>query len=327
MVSHQPRIMLLDTASLYFRAFFGVPTNITAPDGTPINAVRGLLDFITRLVRDYQPTDLAACWDDDWRPEFRVRAIPGYKAHRVAPPDQASTDPDSHDGPASTEDVAEEVPDLLAPQVPIIAELLAALGIARVGAPGFEADDVIATLSERARGPVRIVTGDRDLFQLVDDARGVAVLYTAAKGVGRAELVDEAWITARYDIPAAHYGDFAALRGDPSDGLPGVKGVGERTAAKLVRDFGSLDAIRLAAADTDSAMATGVRKKVLAGSEYLDLVPGVVLAVRDVPLPDDLNLTLPRAAADPVALARLVERWGLDTPVSRLLEVLAKVHE
>jgi 5'-3' exonuclease len=321
--TNEARIMLLDTASLYYRAFFGMPASLTAPDGTPINAVRGLLDFITRLVRDYQPTDLAACWDDDWRPAFRVQAIPTYKAHRVADPGAVAVV--SERGEHSNE-AAEEVPDLLAPQVPIIAEVLTALGITRVGAPGFEADDVIATLSERATGPVRIVTGDRDLFQLVDDARRVAVLYTASKGVGRAELVDEAWISARYDIPAAHYGDYAALRGDPSDGLPGVKGVGERTAAKLVRDFGDLPSIRIAAADPDSEMASAVRKKLLAASDYLDLVPGVVLAVRDVPLPHDLDLTLPQAPADAAALSVLTERWGLDTPVSRLLEVLAKVH-
>lgn len=306
--------MLLDTASLYFRAFFGLPPTLTAPDGTPINAVRGLLDFITRLVRDYQPTELAACWDDDWRPDFRVAAIPSYKAHRVA---------DEGDGDASAE---EEVPDALAPQVDIIADVLAALGISRIGAAGFEADDVIATLAERAQGPVRIVTGDRDLFQLVDDDRGVAVLYTASKGVGRAELVDEAWLSSRYDIPAKLYGDFAALRGDPSDGLPGVKGVGERTAARLVREFGDLTAIRQAAENPDSPMAPGLRNKLLSSGDYLDIVPSVVLAVRDVPLETNIDMALPSAPEDPAALADLVARWGLETPVSRLSEVLAKVH-
>ncbi|MCB0915223.1 MAG: 5'-3' exonuclease [Actinobacteria bacterium] len=311
--STESRIMLLDTASLYFRAYFGMPANLTAPDGTPTNAVRGLLDFITRLVRDYQPTQLAACWDDDWRPEFRVAAIPSYKAHRVA------------ESP-SPSGVTEEVPDDLAPQVPIIEDVLAAVGIARIGAPGFEADDVIATLAERADGPVRIVTGDRDLFQLVDDDRRIAVLYTAAKGVGRAELVDEAWLTARYDIPARLYGDFAALRGDPSDGLPGVKGIGERTAAKLVREYGDLAAIRAAAADPDSSMAAGVRTKINSSTEYLDLVPDVVLAVRTVPLPTDIDMSLPRVPRDESALAALATRWGLDTVVSRLTAVLAKVH-
>lgn len=307
MTESEPRIMLLDTASLYFRAFYGVPDTVTAPDGTPVNAVRGLLEFIARLLRDYSPTHLAACWDDDWRPEFRVAAIPSYKAHRVA---------------EATEG-AEEVPDALTPQVDIIVDVLAALGIARVGAPGFEADDVIATLAERANGPVRIVTGDRDLFQLVDDSRGIAVLYTASRGVGRAELVDDAWLTARYDIPPGHYADFAALRGDPSDGLPGVKGVGERTAAALVQQFGDLESIRRAAGDPDSDMRAGVRSKLFASADYLDLVPTVVHVVRDVPLPD-IDLRVPATPADPDRLLALADRWGLQTPLARLVDLLGR---
>jgi 5'-3' exonuclease len=312
---NEPRIMLLDTASLYFRAYFGMPESITAPDGTPVNAVRGLMEFIARLLRDYAPTHVAACWDDDWRPEFRVAAIPSYKAHRVAEGTASAT---------GGHGVAEAVPDTLAPQVPIIIDVLAAVGIARIGAPGFEADDVIATLAERAAGPVRIVTGDRDLFQLVDDSRGVAVLYTASKGVGRAEMVDAAWLTARYDIPPGRYADFAALRGDPSDGLPGVKGIGERTAATLVREFGDLDAIRRAAADPDSAMRPGVRSKLFASADYLDLVPTVVNVRRDVPLPEDFDMRVPTAPRDPAALTALAARWGLESTVARLTAVLAK---
>lgn len=310
MAHDEHRIMLLDTASLYFRAYFGMPESITAPDGTPVNAARGLLEFIARLVRDYSPTHLAACWDDDWRPAFRVAAIPSYKAHRVA--DDAAG--------------AEEVPDTLAPQVPIIADLLAALGIARIGAAGFEADDVIATLAARATGPVRIVTGDRDLFGLVDDTRRIAVLYTASKGVGRAELVDDAWLTARYEIPPGSYFDFAALRGDPSDGLPGVKGIGERTAATLVREFGDLDAIRRAAADPDSGMRPGVRTKLMGSADYLDIVPSVVTPRRDVPLPDDLDLALPHSPTDPEALDALAARWGLGSPVARVVDALGKAN-
>lgn len=169
--------MLLDTASLYFRAYFGVPDSVRAPDGTPVNAVRGLLDFIGRLVQDHRPDDLVACWDADWRPQWRVDLIPTYKAHRVAVETGAGV-PDE-----------EETPDTLAPQVPVIADVLDALGIARVGAEGYEADDVIGTLTGRAAGPVDIVTGDRDLYQLVDDARGVRVLYPL-KGVGTLQLTD-----------------------------------------------------------------------------------------------------------------------------------------
>jgi 5'-3' exonuclease len=211
--------MLLDAASLYFRAFYGVPTSVTTPDGRPINAVRGFLDMTARLLTTHGPDRLVACWDDDWRPAFRVAALPSYKAHRVAP------------------EGGEEVPDELSPQVPVLIDVLAAAGIDRVGAPGYEADDVIGTLATRARGPVDVVTGDRDLFQLVDDARGIRVLYTA-RGIADIELVDEAAVAAKYGIPGRAYADFAVLRGDPSDGLPGVAGVGAKTAAALINEFG-----------------------------------------------------------------------------------------
>jgi len=200
--------MLLDTASLYFRAYYGVPDTLTAPDGTPVNAVRGLLDMIARLVRARHPGQLVACLDADWRPAFRVAAIPSYKAHRAQP------------------DGGEDVPAALAAQVPVIEDVLGAIGIAMAGAPGYEADDVIGTLAARASGPVEIVTGDRDLFQLVDDEKPVRVLYTM-RGLTNLDVVNEAAVTARYHIPGRAYADFAVLRGDPSDGLPGVPGVGE----------------------------------------------------------------------------------------------------
>ena len=306
----EARVMLLDTASLYFRAFYGLPLTLTAPDGTPVNAVRGLLDFTARLVRDYSPTHLVACWDDDWRPEFRVAAIPSYKAHRVAVEADATH--------------AESVPDDLEAQVPVIVEVLAALGIARVGVPGYEADDVIATLCTRTDSPVRIVTGDRDLFQLVNDARGVAVLYTASRGVARVELVDDAWLVAKYDIPTGTYGDYALLRGDPSDGLPGVKGVGERTASGLLRAFGDLSGIRAAAADPSSDLRPAVRSKLLAASDYLDIAPKVVLTVRDVPVPEQIDTRLPQTPADPAALAQLAARWGLETSIARLTDAMSR---
>ena len=217
----QPRLMLLDSASLYFRAFFGVPDDRDDPSTTPTNAVRGFLDFIATLVREHQPTHLIACWDNDWRPAFRVEAIPSYKTHRVA------------EGAV----VEEEVPDALAPQVPIIEDALAALGITRLGADGFEADDAIGTLVARHKGsmPIDVVTGDRDLFQLVDDAAQVRVLYTARGGVRNPDLVDQAFLAEKYGVASGEqYADMAVLRGDTSDGLPGVAGIGEKTAAKLI---------------------------------------------------------------------------------------------
>lgn len=249
--------MLLDSASLYFRAYFGVPESVRAPDGTPVNAVRGLLDFVARLVGDHSPTDLVACMDADWRPQWRVDLIPSYKAHRVA----AET-------PGGEVD-EEEVPGTLSPQVPVIEAVLDALGIARVGVAGYEADDVIGTLTARAAGPVDIVTGDRDLFQLVDDARGVRVLYPV-KGVGTLQATGEALLREKYGVASGPaYADLALLRGDPSDGLPGVPGVGEKTAAKLLAAYGDLAGIRAAVRDPRSALTAAQRARFEAAEEYL----------------------------------------------------------
>ncbi|WP_433445292.1 5'-3' exonuclease [Nonomuraea sp. CA-141351] len=295
--------MLLDTPSLYFRAFFGVPESIKAPDGSPVNAVRGLIDMIATLVRQHSPTALAATMDADWRPAFRVNAIPTYKAHRVAHGD------------------AEEVPEALVPQIAVIQEVLDAVGIARLESPGFEADDVIGTLTHQATGAVDIVTGDRDLFQLVDDARPVRVLYTA-RGIRNLQIVDEAFVTAKYGIPGRAYADFATLRGDPSDGLPGVAGVGEKTAAALITRFGSLDALleALDAGATDGFPA-GSRTRLAAARDYLSAAPAVVKVAPDAPLPP-ADLTLPAKPRDPEALVRLADRYGLDSPLNRLLDAL-----
>lgn len=306
----EPRLMLLDTASLYFRAFFGVPDSVRAPDGTPVNAVRGLLDFISRLVEEYQPTHLACCWDDDWRPAWRVELIPSYKGHRVV-----------EEVPGAAPDV-EEVPDPLQVQVPVIREVLAAYGITVVGAAEMEADDVIGTLATGAGMPVDVVTGDRDLFQLVDDEAAVRILYTA-RGVGRHERVDDAWVQAKYGVHADQYAAFATMRGDASDGLPGVAGVGEKTAATLLGRFGTMDGILAAAADPDSDMGPGPRSKINAALDYLAVAPTVVAVRRDLDLGDP-DLTLPSAPADPEALAALTERWGLGSSVERLSNVLAR---
>ncbi|MCA5894476.1 5'-3' exonuclease [Isoptericola sp. NEAU-Y5] len=323
-------LMLLDTASLYFRAFYGLPDSLRSPDGTPVNAVRGLLDMIAFLVTEHRPDRLVACWDDDWRPAFRVDAIGSYKEHRVA----AVT-------PAGEPDV-EEVPEALTPQVPVIVDVLAALGIARVGAPGFEADDVIGTLTTRevARAAasvpasplggagvvmpasVDIVTGDRDLFQLVDDAAGVRVLYPA-RGVRDPDVVDQARLAERYAVASgAAYADLAILRGDPSDGLPGVAGIGEKTAAKLLATFGDLDAIRAAASSGAAGITATQARKLVEAADYLDAARAVVQVAHDAPVAD-ADDALPREPADPAALDALVERWGLRSSVSRVLASLA----
>ncbi len=299
--------MLLDTASLYFRAYFGVPESVKAPDGAPVNAVRGLLDFIARLVQDHRPDDLVACMDADWRPEWRVELIPSYKAHRVA--EETEQGPD-----------AEEVPDTLAPQVPVIEAVLDALGIARVGVTAYEADDVIGTFTARAAGPVDIVTGDRDLYQLVDDARGIRVLYPL-KGVGTLQLTDEAWLREKYGVDGSGYVDLALLRGDPSDGLPGVPGIGEKTAAKLLDAFGDLAGIMAAVDDPKSRLTPSQRKRLDESRAYVAVAPKVVRVAADVPLPE-VDVALPRTPRDPAALDELAQRWNLGGSLQRLVATL-----
>jgi 5'-3' exonuclease len=298
--------MLLDTASLYFRAFFGVPETVRAPDGTPVNAVRGLLDMISRLVRARRPVRLIACWDADWRPAFRVAVVPSYKAHRLAP-----------DGSS------EETPTALAVQVPLIEEVLHASGLAVAGQPGFEADDVIATLAARSADPVEVVTGDRDLFQLVDDARGVRILYTL-RGLLNMDVIDEAAVQSKYDIPGRAYADFAALRGDPSDGLPGIPGVGEKTAAALIRTFGSIEGITTALDAGHGGFPRGSREKLERSRDYLDIALSVVRVVDDAPLPP-VDGKLPAVPRDPARLEHLGERWGLGSSLTRFVATVTSI--
>ncbi|GHB63286.1 5'-3' exonuclease [Streptomyces cirratus] len=299
--------MLLDTASLYFRAYFGVPDSVKAPDGTPVNAVRGLLDFIGRLVQDHRPDDLVACMDADWRPQWRVELIPSYKAHRVAQETESGPD-------------VEETPDTLTPQVPIIEAALDAFGIARVGVAGYEADDVIGTLTARATGPVDIVTGDRDLYQLIDDEKQRRVLYPL-KGVGSLQVTDEAWLREKYGVDGPGYADLALLRGDPSDGLPGVPGIGEKTAAKLLDAFGSLPGIIAAIDDPRSKLTPAQRKRLDESRAYLAVAPKVVKVASDVPLPP-FDPALPAAPAQPEMVEALARRWGLGGAVTRLSSAL-----
>jgi 5'-3' exonuclease len=293
--------MLFDSASLYFRAFHGMPTSITTPDGRPVNAVRGLLDFLARFLTDYSPTSVACCWDDAWRPAWRVALLPSYKAHRVAHGD------------------VELVPSELVAQVPLIRDVLAALGLPVLGAPHCEADDVIGTLATRSTMPTEVVTGDRDLFQLVDDDRGVRVLY-CGRGVANHDRVDSAWLQAKYGITGPGYVDFAVLRGDPSDGLPGVAGIGERTASKLVAQYGDLDGIIAAAAERRLAPTLVV--KLTAAMDYLGAAREVVAVRTDVDLPD-VDLALRSAPAHPERFAQLAEELGLGGSADRILKAMA----
>ena len=301
------RLMLLDSASLYFRAFYGVPDTVRAADGTPVNAVRGFLDIITRLVTTYEPTHLVACWDDDWRPQWRVDLIPTYKTHRVAVVTAVGPD-------------IEVVPDPLEVQVPIIRRALDALGIPVVGAAAHEADDVIGTLATRATLPVDVVTGDRDLFQLVDDASEVRVIYTA-RGMSNLEIVTDATVVKKYGVLPTQYADFATLRGDSSDGLPGVAGIGEKTAATLLAAHGDLFGI-IAAADAGEGMSAGIRGKILSGLPYLAVAPTVVEVVKNLDLPEADSRLRPldeHARADAASLA---EQWALGSAMTRIVDAL-----
>ncbi|WP_454116428.1 5'-3' exonuclease [Microbacterium aurum] len=299
------RLMLLDTASLYFRAFYGVPDTVRAPDGTPVNAARGLLDMIAKLVATYEPTHLVACWDEDWRPQWRVDLIPSYKTHRVA--EVVAAGPD-----------VEVVPDPLEAQVPLIRAELGALGIPIVGAADHEADDVIGSLAAQSTMPVDVVTGDRDLFQLVDDDHGVRVVYTG-RGMSNLELLDAAAIVGRYGVLPEQYADYAVMRGDASDGLPGVAGIGEKTAASLLAAHGDLTGI-IAAAASGTGMTAGIRAKILAAADYLAVAPRVVEVVRDLDLGEiDARIR----ATDAGDLDALAERWGLGASASRAAAALA----
>jgi 5'-3' exonuclease len=296
--------MLLDTAALYFRAFHALPDTVTAPNGMPVNAVRGLLDIIARLASEFTPTEIVACWDDDWRPQWRVDLIPTYKTHRVAAE------------PSETSPSIEVVPDLLTPQVPIIRQVLGALGIPVVGAPDHEADDVIGTLASHSSIPVDVVTGDRDLFQLVDDSRAVRVIYTG-RGMSKLEILTDATLQAKYGVAPSQYADFAAMRGDASDGLPGVAGVGEKTAVTLLSAYGDLDGIIAAAADPASAMKAPTRAKIIAAADYLVVAPTVVKVGRDLELPEfdgRIRSSTPEQTAE---LDRLSDEWGLGSSLKR----------
>ena len=309
------RLMLLDNASRYFRAFYGLPDSIRRADGTPVNAVRGLLDMIARLTTDYGATHLIACWDDDWRPQWRVDLLPTYKSHRVA---EVMTDaPD-----------VEVVPDALEAQLPMIRRALGLAGIAIVGAADHEADDVVGTYASHADLPVDVVTGDRDLFQVCDDARQVRVIYTA-RGMKNLDVMTEAAVVGKYRVLPQQYADYATLRGDASDGLPGVAGIGEKTAASLLLKYGTLENLLEAAADPNSGLSSPVRAKLEAAADYLVAAPAVVRLVRDLDLP---SLEEAGAQLHPVTggaraeLESVATEWNLGGSVRRLLDALDRTR-
>lgn len=309
-------LLLLDGASMWFRSYFGIPSSITAPDGRPVNALRGFLDAVATLITRERPHRLVVCRDDAWRPQWRVDLIPSYKAHRVA-----------EENPPGQTDI-EEVPDELTPQVDMIMEILDAFGIATAGAPDAEADDVLGTLADRERrDPVVVVSGDRDLLQVVrDDPVPVRVLYLG-RGLAKATKYGPGEVAETYAVPVGRagpaYAELALLRGDPSDGLPGVAGIGEKTAATLLAQHGSLERILAAAHDPKSKLSRAHRAKLLSATDYIDRAGPVVRVATDADVTMSTKTdTLPLVAAEPRKVADLAQRYGVSSSIGRLQKAL-----
>ena len=296
-------LMLLDSASLWYRAYYGMPDTLVAPDGTPVNAIRGYIDMTARLISIYKPDRLVACLDGDWRPSWRVELFPEYKANRL-----------------EAEGEEEEEPETLTPQIPILLDLLDLFGIPVVGIDDYEADDVMATYAEVEKGPIRIVTGDRDLFQMVDDKRDIKVVYLA-KGISQHDLVDLKYVSERYQIPGERYALFAMFRGDPSDGLPGVRGIGEKGAALIANNFANVDDVIAGAHSAHESLPPALAKKIIAGSDYLKIAPTVVQVARNVSLPR-VDISMPKVPKDLSQIYQFKERYGLGASVDRLISAL-----
>ena len=296
-------LMLLDSASLWYRAYYGMPDTLLSPSGMPVNAIRGYLDMTARLVGMYKPNRIVACIEGDWRPSWRVDIFPAYKANRL------------EDGSET-----EEEPETLTPQIPVLLDLLDAFGIPMVGVDDYEADDVMATFASREKGPIRVVTGDRDLFQLVDDKQDIKVVYLA-RGITNHDLVDIKWVADKYSIPGQRYALFAMFRGDPSDGLPGVKGIGEKGAATIANNFATVDDALAGAKSGHESLTPALAKKIIEGAEYLKIAPTLVHCARDVALPT-LDISMPKKPDDLSEIYRIKEEYGLGASVDRLIAAL-----
>ena len=296
-------LMLLDSASLWYRAYYGMPDTLVNSEGAPVHAIRGFLDMSARLISQYKPNRLVACLDGDWRPSWRVDLFPEYKANRV-----------------DVEGDEEAEPETLTPQIPILLDVLEALGIPLIGADDYEADDVIATYSVQEPGPTLIVTGDRDLFQLVDDKRKVKVVYLA-RGIANHDLVDKKWISTKYEIPGDRYALFAMIRGDASDGLPGIKGIGEKGAGLIANSFSSMQEVIQAAQGEDERLTPALRKKLLADIEYARIAERLVHCALDVPIPK-VELKIPKTQPDLSRVYQLKEEHNLGASVDRFISAI-----
>lgn len=296
-------LMLLDSASLWYRAYYGMPDTLLSPSGQPVNAIRGYLDMTARLISMYQPNRIVACIEGDWRPSWRVELFPAYKANRL-----------------EVEGEEEEEPETLTPQIPILLDLLDEFGIPMLGVDDYEADDVMATFAVKEKGPIRIVTGDRDLFQLVDDKRDVKVVYLA-RGVSAHDLVDIKWVADKYSIPGDRYALFAMFRGDASDGLPGVKGIGEKGAAIIANNFATVDEALQGAREAHPSLTANLAKKIIEGSEYLKIAPTIVHCAKDVAIPR-MDISMPAKPQDLSKIYAMQTEFGLGASVDRLIAAL-----
>jgi 5'-3' exonuclease len=295
-------LMLLDSASLWYRAYFGMPDTLVSPTGQPVNAIRGYLDMTSRLLVKYQPNRIVACLEGDWRPSWRVELFPDYKLNRL------------------DEEGAEEEPDTLGPQIPILLDVLDALGIPLLGVDDYEADDLMATFSVKQPGPIRIVTGDRDLFQLADDQRDVKIVYLA-KGISNHDLVDLKWIQDKYQIPGDRYALFAMIRGDSSDGLPGIRGIGEKGAMVIANLFKTMPEVMQAAASSDERLSPNIRKKLLESSQYAAIAPKLVGCALDVAIPE-MEISMPKKPKSIEKIIKLKDEFGLGASIDRIMSAL-----
>jgi 5'-3' exonuclease len=279
-----------------------MPDTLVSSHGIPVNAIRGYLDMTSRLLVKYRPHRLVACLEGDWRPNWGVELFPDYKINRI---DEAGE---------------ETEPQTLSSQIPILLDVLDAFGIPMLGVDDYEADDLIATFSVSQKGPIRIVTGDRDLFQLVDNKRDVKVVYLA-KGVSNHELVDYEWITKKYDIPGDRYGLYAIIRGDASDNLPGIHGIGDKGAAHLTKIFTSLPEIVKAAKGADDRLPTKYRSKILNNLTYAKIATKLVGCATDVSIPE-MNIDLENSTHDMGKIRHLQKEFGLGTSIDRFINAL-----
>ncbi len=303
--------LLVDSASLWYRAFYGMPESVSSTTDLPNNAIKGFFDGLARIVTKYRPDEIAICLDDNWRPQWRVDLYPGYKLNRV----------DSE----SVEEGGEEEPDLLTPQIGPIIELCTLLGLHPISVEDQEADDVIATLATspavtQSSKSVRVMTGDRDLFQLLKFPHDIQVIYLA-KGISQHELVDSGYIENRYGIPFDRYGLFAAIRGDASDGLPGIKGMGEKGAAAIVKSFTSMKEIIVAAQSDSMELASIHRKRILADLDYARIAEDIVTCRTDLVVADD-DLSKWREKSDLIEFRRRAKEWELGSTIERITAAL-----